>query len=81
VRTYARYFIASTMGMLLATAVHGADCYNDEIPARSDLEPPVPGSNADLLRVSDDDVNSMLEAARAYEERFRVARDAAAPGK
>lgn len=66
-------------GLLLAAAVHGADCYNDEVPTRSDLEPPIPGSSADLLRVSDDDIERMLQDARTYEQKYAASPDPATP--
>ena len=53
-----------------ASAAHaGGDCYNDEHPLASDFEPPRPGSGAELLRITDNDVARVLAEIRAYEAR------------
>ncbi len=66
---------ALAAALMLATggAAYAGDCYNDEYPQSSDLEPPPPGSSAELLRITDNDVDRVLAEIRAYEARLASA--------
>jgi len=55
------------LGLLIASTAHAGDCFNDDVTASSDLEPPAPGTTADLLRITDDDVERILQKIAAYE--------------
>lgn len=50
--------------------VYPEDCYNDTCPQRNDLEAPLPGGvDADLLRVTEEDLKSLLARLAAAEQR------------
>lgn len=51
------------------TQSYPEDCFNDTVAQRDDLEPPLPGTNADLLRITDEDVQALLANIAAAEER------------
>ncbi len=67
-------FYASVMliGLLVTSTARAGDCFNDEVPASNDLEPPVPGSSADLLRITDGDIERVLRELAAYERKRRA---------
>lgn len=45
------------------------DCFNDAVAQQNDLEPPLPGSDADLFRITDEDVKALLVDINAAERR------------
>ena len=45
------------------------DCFNDAVAQQNDLEPPLPGSDADLFRITDEDVKALLADINAAERR------------
>ena len=73
---------ALAAAMMLAAGTHAfaGDCYNDEHPQSNDLEPPPPGSRAELLRITDNDVARVLDQIRAYEARHAGADATVAKG-
>lgn len=54
------------------TQSYPEDCFNDAVAQRDDLEPPLPGSDADLLRITDQDVQALLANIAAAEERRKA---------
>ena len=59
--------LAAAMMLATGTLAYAGDCFNDEHPQSSDFEPPPPGSSAELLRITDNDVARVLDQIRAYE--------------
>jgi hypothetical protein len=54
------------------TDTYPEDCFNDAVPQRNDLEPPPPpgaDADADLFRVTDEDVKALLADIAAAEQR------------
>lgn len=45
------------------------DCFNDAVAQQNDLEPPLPGTDADLFRITDEDVKALLADINAAERR------------
>lgn len=60
------------LSLLALSGARAGDCFNDDVPASNDLEPPPPGSSADLLRITDGDVDRVLREIAAYERKRRV---------
>jgi hypothetical protein len=51
------------------TDTYPEDCFNDAVAQRNDLEPPPPGTDADLFRITDEDVKALLADIAAAEQR------------
>lgn len=68
--------VCAVLLLALGAGVHAGeqaypeDCFNSPEPQRNDLEPPPPGSaDADLFRVTDEDLKTLLSDLAAAEKR------------